>query len=101
MKEGSIAKVEQITTISKQRIYDPKKNADVLSGIRFSDAAMDKINEKIKELYIFWLTAGIIYTIITLRDEVIHQQNCAYRALKKTVVIIKETSPCAGFLSLT
>lgn len=53
MKEGSIAKIEQITTISKQRIYDPKKNADVLSGIRFSDAAMDKINEKIKELYIF------------------------------------------------
>lgn len=53
MKEGSIAKIEQITTISKQRIYDPKKSADVLSGIRFSDAAMDKINEKIKELYIF------------------------------------------------
>ena len=53
MKEGSIAKIEQITTISKQRIYDPRKSADVLSGIRFSDAAMDKINEKIKELYIF------------------------------------------------
>lgn len=53
MKEGSIAKIEQITTISKQRIYDPRKSADVLSGIRFSDTAMDKINEKIKELYIF------------------------------------------------
>lgn len=53
MKEGSIAKIEQITTISKQRIYDPKKTADVLSGIRFSDVAMEKINEKIKELYIF------------------------------------------------
>lgn len=53
MKDGSIAKIEQITTISKQRIYDPKKSSDVLSGIRFSDAAMDKINEKIKELYIF------------------------------------------------
>lgn len=53
MKEGSVAKIEQITTISKQRIFDPKKNADVLSGIRFSDSAMDKINEKIKELYIF------------------------------------------------
>ncbi len=53
MRYGSIAKIEQITTISKQRIYDPKKSADVLAGIRFSDAAMDKINEKIKELYIF------------------------------------------------
>ena len=53
MKDGSIAKIEQITTISKQRIFDPKGSRDVLSGIHFSDAAMDKINEKIKELYIF------------------------------------------------
>lgn len=53
MRYGSIAKIEQITTISKQRIFDPKKSADVLSGISFSDAAMNKINEKIKELYIF------------------------------------------------
>lgn len=53
MKSGSIAKIEQITTVSKQRIYNPKKNTDVLSGIRFSDAAMNKINEKLKELYIF------------------------------------------------
>ena len=48
MKDGSIAKIEQITTISKQRIYTPRKNSDVLAGIKFSDAAMDKINEKIK-----------------------------------------------------
>lgn len=53
MKDGSIAKIEQITTISKQRIFDPKGSRDVLSGIHFSDAAMDKINEKLKELYIF------------------------------------------------
>ncbi|WMC91213.1 type II toxin-antitoxin system PemK/MazF family toxin [Kineothrix sp. MB12-C1] len=53
MKDGSIAKIEQITTISKQRIFDPRKSADVLAGIRFSDTAMNKINEKIKELYIF------------------------------------------------
>lgn len=53
MKDGSIAKVEQITTVSKQRIYTPRKKSDVLSGVKFSDAAMDKINEKIKELYIF------------------------------------------------
>lgn len=53
MKDGSIAKMEQITTISKQRIFDPRKKADVLSGISFSDAAMEKINDKLKELYIF------------------------------------------------
>lgn len=53
MRFGSIAKIEQITTISKQRIFDPKKSSDVLSGINFSETAMDKINEKIKELYIF------------------------------------------------
>lgn len=53
MQNGSIAQIEQITTISKQRIYDPKKSADVLAGIHFSDAAMEKINEKIKELFIF------------------------------------------------
>lgn len=53
MKDGSIAKIEQITTISKQRIFDPKRSSDVLYGIKFSDTAMDKINEKIKELYIF------------------------------------------------
>lgn len=53
MKDGSIAKIEQITTISKQRIFDPKGSKDVLSGIQFSSAAMDKINEKLKELYIF------------------------------------------------
>lgn len=53
MKDGSIAKIEQITTISKQRIFDPKGSNDVLSGIQFSSAAMDKINERIKELYIF------------------------------------------------
>lgn len=53
MRNGSVAKIEQISTISKQRIYDPKKSGDVLDGIRFSDAAMEKINEKLKELYIF------------------------------------------------
>lgn len=53
MKEGSIAKVEQITTISKMRIYVPKKSTDFLAGIRFSQNAMSRINAKIKELYVF------------------------------------------------
>lgn len=53
MKLGSIAKIEQITTISKMRIYVPKKSTDFLSGIRFSQNAMSRINAKIKELYVF------------------------------------------------
>lgn len=52
MKKGSVALVSQITTISKQRIYDPKKNKDILSGLRISDGSLDLINNKIKELYI-------------------------------------------------
>lgn len=52
MKSGSIVKIEQIRTISKMRILDPKKTHDVLYGIHLSDATMDKINEKIKELFL-------------------------------------------------
>ncbi|HEY9574121.1 MAG TPA: type II toxin-antitoxin system PemK/MazF family toxin [Lachnospiraceae bacterium] len=53
MKYGSIAKIEQIRTISKMRIINPKNSIDTLYKIRFSNTAMDKINEKLKELYIF------------------------------------------------
>lgn len=52
MKVGSIALINQITTISKQRIYNPKHDIDVLSGIRLSDEKMALIDEKIKKLYI-------------------------------------------------
>lgn len=51
MKEGSIAKVTQITTISKQRIYNPKNKKDILSGIKLSNDCMDLIDNKIKELF--------------------------------------------------
>lgn len=53
MKESSIALVNQITTISKIRIYDPRGTHDVLSGISLTKESMDKINQKIKELYVF------------------------------------------------
>lgn len=53
MKEGSIALVNQITTISKMRIVDPKTARGVLSGISLSSENMDKINNKIKELFVF------------------------------------------------
>lgn len=53
MKEGSIALINQITTVSKIRIYDPKNLNGVLSGITLSQEQMEKINNKIKDLYIF------------------------------------------------
>lgn len=53
MKAGSIALVDQITTISKIRIYDPRNAHGVLSGIKLSPESLDKINEKLKELFIF------------------------------------------------
>jgi hypothetical protein len=51
MKKGSIAIVNQITTVSKMRIYDPKTSSGVLAGITLSQEQMNKINDKIKELY--------------------------------------------------
>lgn len=52
MKQGSIALMEQITTISKMRIYVPKKSTDILLGISFSPEAMEKINAQLLNLYI-------------------------------------------------
>ncbi len=52
MKSGSIALVDQIITVSKLRIYDPCSSKDMLYGIKVSDETMDKIDEKIKQLYI-------------------------------------------------
>lgn len=51
MKEGSVALVGQITTISKIRIYDPMYPLDTLSGIRLSSESMDKLDAKLQELY--------------------------------------------------
>lgn len=53
MKAGSIALVGQITTISKIRIYDPLHPSDVFSNVRLSSESMDKLDNKIKELYTF------------------------------------------------
>lgn len=52
MKQGSIALINQITTISKMRIFDPRNIHGVLSGISLSGETMDKINDKVKELYV-------------------------------------------------
>lgn len=53
MKSGSMAIINQITTISKQRIYAPKKSTDFLYGVKLSNSALDKINAKLAEKYIF------------------------------------------------
>lgn len=52
MKKGSIALISQITTISKQRIYDPKTSSDILANLRVSNNTLDLIDSKIKELFL-------------------------------------------------
>lgn len=53
MKSGSQAIMNQIITVSKQRIYVPKRSEDFLYGVSLSPSAMDKINEKLKERFIY------------------------------------------------
>ena len=52
MKIGSIALVSQITTVSKIRIYDPKRNDDVLANIRLSNENLDLIDSEIQKLFL-------------------------------------------------
>ena len=52
MKTGSVALVNQITTISKIRIYNPLHSKDVLGNIKVSNEILDAIDDKIKELYL-------------------------------------------------
>lgn len=53
MKEGSIAHVDQITTISKMRIYNPKSSYDTLHDVRLSNESLTLIDNKIKELFTY------------------------------------------------
>ena len=52
MKSGSIALADQIVTVSKLRIYDPCSSKDLLYSVKISDDTMNKLDEKIKQLYI-------------------------------------------------
>ena len=52
MKGGSIIKPKQIRTISKMRIWIPKTPKDPLYGVKLSDSTMNKLNDKIKEIFI-------------------------------------------------
>lgn len=51
MKQGSIALVNQITTISKIRIYDPKTDYDILSNIKLSNEKLDALDAEIAKKY--------------------------------------------------
>lgn len=51
MKHGSIALVSQITTVSKIRIYDPKTDHDILSGIKLSNEKLDLIDYEIRKSF--------------------------------------------------
>lgn len=53
MKKGSIAHVDQITTISKMRIYNPKSTGDALYNIKLSNESLTLIDNKIKELFTY------------------------------------------------
>ena len=47
MRRGSIALTNQISTISKIRIYDPKTNFDILSNVKLSNEKLDLIDNEI------------------------------------------------------
>ncbi len=51
MNHGSIALVNQITTISKIRIYDPKTDHDILSNIKLSNEKLDLIDAEIQRKF--------------------------------------------------
>ncbi len=51
MKQGSVALVSQITTVSKIRIYDPRTDFDVLSNIKLSNEKLDLIDKEIVKNY--------------------------------------------------
>lgn len=52
MKAGSIALVDQIVTVSKLRIYDPRCSQDTLYGVRLDGDTMDKIDDRIRNLFL-------------------------------------------------
>lgn len=52
MKSGSIALVGQMTTISKIRIYDPKRDSDPLGKVKLSNESLDAIDAAITKLFL-------------------------------------------------
>ncbi|MGN0534409.1 MAG: type II toxin-antitoxin system PemK/MazF family toxin [Eubacterium sp.] len=53
LKRGTVVSVSQITTISKQRIINPKKIKDTLAGIKIDTQDLNELNNKLQNLFIF------------------------------------------------
>ena len=51
MNKDSIVLLNQVTTISKLRLYDPKNNNSILNGIVLSNETMDRIDEALKNIF--------------------------------------------------
>lgn len=51
MQGGSIALLDQVTTVSKMRIYDPQSGFGVLSGVKLSSEGLNAIDQKMRELF--------------------------------------------------
>ena len=51
MKKDSIVLLNQVTTISKMRLRDPKNNNSILNGIVLSEDTMEKIEEELKNIF--------------------------------------------------
>lgn len=51
LKEGSVAVMNQIRTISKMRVSEPRDSYDILYGIKLSSAGMDQVDKKITEMF--------------------------------------------------
>lgn len=51
LKEGSVAVMNQIRTISKMRVSEPRDSYDILYGIKLSAAGMDQVDKKTTEMF--------------------------------------------------
>lgn len=53
LKEGTVVNASQITTISKQRIINPKHAKDTLNNIKLKPFDLDTLNKYLEKLYFF------------------------------------------------
>lgn len=53
LKFGTVMNVGQITTVSKMRIVNPKNKRDSLFKVHLDTDDLDKLNEVLKDLYLF------------------------------------------------
>ena len=52
LKDGTVANLGQIATISKIRILNPKQSSDSLNKIKIAPVDLDIVNQKLKYLYL-------------------------------------------------